>query len=251
MSSEDLLTIMSVLEGFLNPNKEIRTQSEAKFNELSKNLPALIFCLSKIANESQDKSIKTFSLIAIRKLLDFGTDDKIESKWNLFDNGYKEQIKTNLFTALITLTDNSLNNIICDTISMVAANIYDSEEKWDELVKYIFEVLSQSNNAELINSKPANFESAIFILRHLFNLISTELLKGRQIILTAFTNFFLTNNLTLRAKTTEAISDIINICEGKDRKHFKDFALKILETTLKCAEDPKQESNVIILPFQF
>jgi hypothetical protein len=127
---------------------------------------------------------------------------------------------------------------------MVAANIYDSEEKWDEIVKYIFDVLNQSSNLELVNTKPANFENAVFILRHLFNLISVELLKGTQIILTAFKNFFLTNNLSLRSKTIEAISDIINTCEGKDKKHFKNFALNILETTLKCAEDPKQESNV-------
>ncbi len=245
MSSEDLQIITSVLEGFLNPNKEIRTQSEAKFNELSKNLQALIFCLSKISVESVNKPIKTFALIAIRKLLDFGSDDKLESKWKTFENSYKDQIKANLYNTLITNTDYSLNSKVCDTISMVAANIYDCEEKWDEIVKYIFDVLSQSNNLELVNSNPANFENAVFILRHLFNLISTELLKGSQIILTAFKNFFSTNNLALRAKTTEAISDIISTCEGKDKKNFKGFALSILETTLKCAEDPKYESNVI------
>jgi len=251
MSSQDLQTLNLVLEGFLNPNKEIRTQSEAKFNELSKNLQAFIYCLSKIFNESQNKSIKTFALIAIRKLLDFGLEDNLESKWISFENSYKEEIKSNLYNSLLNNTDDSLNSKICDTISMVAANIYDSEEKWDEIVKYIFDVLSQSSNLELVNSKPANFENAVFILRHLFNLISTELLKGTQIILTAFKNFFLTNNFSLRAKTTEAISDIINTCEGKDKKLFKNFALSILETTLKCAEDPKQESNVNNILFNF
>lgn len=251
MSSEDLHNIHLMLEGFLNPNKEIRNESQQRFNEMSKNLQAFIFCLSKIILENQNKNVKMFALIAIRKLLEIGSEEKVESKWKNFENNYKESIKTNLYNILITNTDPSLNSKICDTISMVAANIYDSEEKWEEIVKYIFDVLNQSSNLELVNSNPTNFENAIFILRHLFDLISTELLKGSQIILNAFKHFFATNNLTLRTKTAEAISNIISSSEGKEKKNFKVFTLNILETTLKCSEDPKQESNVRFINYFF
>ena len=244
MSSEDLQFIHSTLEGFLNPNKEIRDQSQIKFNELSKNWQALIFCLTKILLESPNKQVRIFSLVAMRKLLDLSNLEKEDSKWKLFEPTYKSTIKTNLYNALISNTDPTMNSKICDTISVVAANIYDSEETWDELINYIFDVLKLSSNLEEINNNSSNFENALFMLKHLFPLINEELMKGLQIILSAFKNFFSTNNLSLRSKTVEAITEIILSSESKDKKTFKNFALNILETTLKCAEDPKAETYV-------
>ena len=45
MSAEELKIFENILEGFLNPTKEIKEQAQMKFNELSQNFPALIFCL--------------------------------------------------------------------------------------------------------------------------------------------------------------------------------------------------------------
>ena len=247
--STEIQLVHSILEGFLSHEKETRTKSQEKFNELSKNLQELILCLSKISCETQNKQVKLFSLVAIRKLLDIEGDKKSENKWKTFDEEYKNPIKTNLYNLLITNSDLALNNKIADTISMVAANIYSNKESWVELTNYIFEVLGQSSNSEELTNKPSLFENAVFISKHLFILIPNEMVKNLSVVVNAFGNFYKTTNLTLRAKTTETIANIVDSLTGKEKVLFKSMAMNILETTLKCAEDPKEESNVKIFIF--
>merc|ERR1712032_1788022 len=244
--STELQLVHSILEGFLSHDKEVRTKSQEKFNELTQKLQELILCLTQISCESQNKQVKLFSLVAIRKLLDIEGDKKIESKWKTFSEEFKNPIKSNLYKLLISNSDLTLNNKIADTISMVAANIYSNKENWVELINYIFEVYAQSSNLDDIANKSSLFENAVFISKHLFALVPEEMVKNLSAIVTAFTNFYKTDNLSLRAKTTETIANIVDSLSGKEKVQFKTMALNILETTLKCAENLKEESNLLI-----
>jgi hypothetical protein len=245
--STEINFVNSLIEGFFSHDKQIRTNSQEKFDELSKNLQELIFCLSKISCESQNKQIKLFSLVAIRKLLDIEGEKKLESKWKTFTNGFKNLIKSNLYKLLISNNDVFLNNKIADTVSMVAANIYSNKENWEELTKYILEVFSQSSNIEEISNKSFLFENAVNISKHLFILIPEEMVKNFKVISNALTNFFKTENLTLKAKTSETIASIVDYLSAKEKIQFKPMAINILETTLKCSENAKEESNVNFL----
>merc|ERR1712151_10957 len=216
INNTEIQLVHTILEGFLSHDKPTRTQSQEKFNELSQKLPELVFCLSQISNETQNKQIKLFALVAIRKLLDIEGNKKNESKWHLFSEEFKNLIKKNLYNLLITNTDLTLNNKIADTISMVAANIYSKNENWQELTNYIFEVLGESSNADNILNKPSLFENAVFISKHLFILIPNEMVKNISMIVSAFSNFFKTENLTLRAKTCETIASIVDHLSAKE-----------------------------------
>ena len=51
MSNEDISMVSNVLLGITNPNKDVRTNTENKLQELSNNLGALTYCLIEIASK--------------------------------------------------------------------------------------------------------------------------------------------------------------------------------------------------------
>ena len=75
MLNEDISMVCAVLLGFTNPDKEVRTKSMNKLQELSNNLGALTFCLidiaSKISTNDKEKIVKTTALAICRKILDY------------------------------------------------------------------------------------------------------------------------------------------------------------------------------------
>ena len=74
MSTEDISMVCEVLLGISNPDKEIRTNSVDKLQQLSNNLGALTYCLIEIASKTptndKEKIIKTTALVLCRKIVD-------------------------------------------------------------------------------------------------------------------------------------------------------------------------------------
>lgn len=89
MSAEELQIVENILEGFLNPQKEIRDQAQIKFNELSNNFPALIFCLSKAILEKSKLQNKTFACVALRKLVEIKASEIGNPKWEKIETSLK------------------------------------------------------------------------------------------------------------------------------------------------------------------
>ena len=109
MSSEDISMVCEVLLGISNPDKEIRTNSVNKLQELSNNLGALAFCLieiaSKTATNTREKTIQTTALVLCRKIV----DSKSIDDWKKIPENIKEGIKKNSLNLLNTETDPNQN----------------------------------------------------------------------------------------------------------------------------------------------
>jgi hypothetical protein len=71
MSNEDISMVCAVLLGFTNPDKEVRTKSMNKLQELSNNLGAITYCLvdiaSKTATNDNEKKSENNSLGSLQK----------------------------------------------------------------------------------------------------------------------------------------------------------------------------------------
>ena len=93
MSNEDISMVCDVLLGISNQDKNIRTNSVNKLQELSNNLGALTYCLieiaSKTATNDKEKIVKTTALVICRKII----DTKSYENWKSIDNDLKEKIK--------------------------------------------------------------------------------------------------------------------------------------------------------------
>lgn len=152
----------------------------------------------------------------------------------------KTSLKSDLLSVMITEKEKYVKVKICDAVSKLAENIYENEETWNELLNHIYTVLnSPFNENELLN-----IEAALQLLTAMFGYVCDEVMKGIQVLLANFKNYFKTNNNSLKAKTVQTLAEIISICDKKDIKHFRDFAFFMLETTLNCIDDIKEETNV-------
>lgn len=71
-----------------------------------------------------------------------------------------------------------------------------------------------------------------------------EFSKSTNIFIECFKKFFASDNVSLRTKTICCISEMISSTEKNHLKVFRPFSMSILETILKCADNPKEENNV-------
>jgi len=152
----------------------------------------------------------------------------------------KETIKLNLLTALVNNIDNSLNSKICDTICTVASSVYELEEKWDDLIKYLLNNFSANYDA----TTAKHIENSLNILSQIYLMNYDELSKSNNLFIECFKKYFTTNDLSLRNKTILCISEMIASTVKKNLKVYRGFSMSILETILKCADNPKEENNV-------
>ena len=214
-----------------------------KFNELTQNFPALVYCLSKLVSESQSLQSKTFACVALRKILEIKSNEIGNEKWKKMEENIKEQIKANLINALINNTEATLNNKICDTICGVSSCVYESDEKWDQLIQYVVTNFS----VELTPQTLIATENSLSILAQIYFVCNEELQKHSELFVNGFKKYFLTDNLNLKTRTISCISEIFASCEKKQLKVYRQFSMNILEVILKCAENVKEESNVSLL----
>ena len=191
------------------------------------------------------KNIKTLAAVLIRKFLEL--KDASKQVWSKMTNEFKVSIKTNVLKAIINEQERSVKFNFCDTIAQVAENIYDADdedqtEEFNDLIEYLFGIFSQNNINE---SHTLEIEAALVILAKVFGFIYNKLNNKMDVLVNAFRMYFKSNNMNLRTKSTEAVTEILALVSKKDAKKFKEFMFYILETCLKCMENPKEESNVI------
>jgi len=169
-----------------------------------------------------------------------------ENVWATMNKDFKIQIKTNTLKAIINEKERSVKFNFCDTIAKIAENIYDAEddddnEEFNDLISYLFSVFTQTS---INDNNSLEIEAALVTLSKVFGFIYDKLKEKIDILVNAFRMYFKSNNMNLRTKCTEAMTEIFCIVKKKDAKKFKEFMFYILETSLKCMENPKEETNV-------
>jgi hypothetical protein len=241
MSSEEINYVVSVINGILNPNNETRKLFVGKLDELRQNTPALFFCLVKIlengvaGNEAEVKQTKTVAAVLARKLIFITDDSLINEHWVKMAAELKAGVKTSLLSTFINEKDQSIRIKICDLIVAVASNVYESDDKWNELLQVLMQILTLNSGADL-----NQLESALLILAGIFGYVYDDMIQHLEMLLTSFRAYLSSDDLTLRTRTARSLSEIITYCEKSQLKHFHEFIFPILETTLKCLEASKQ-----------
>jgi hypothetical protein len=185
----------------------------------------------------------TYSSVLLRKLLEVKENELVNPVWNSMDPGVRNAVRDCSLGALQKINDRSLKLKLSDLIATVCENTYEKEEEWKELLQFIFNGLNADLSAENIPS----IECAVYILSKIFGFVYDELTKGIELYITAFTKYFTSDNLSLRTKTVQAITEILCVVRKKDSRKFKDLIFYVLETTLKTLEQGlNQENNLKI-----
>ena len=175
----------------------------------------------------------------LRKLLEIKEDEIVNPVWKAADGAIKDAVKKNTLAALINANDKSFKLKLSDVVIAICENTYENEEEWLSLLEYIVAGFGSELNPQNL----LHIESSVYILSKIFGMVYEEMTKGIDVYVKAFTNYFTSDNLSLKTKTVQAIGEILCIVRKKDSKKFKDFMFYILETTLKCFEKGITEEN--------
>ena len=161
MTSQDLNMVTKILLGITNPDKNIRTESVNKLQELRKNLGALTFCLLQITqiysnkinnnnininnnNKNEDQIIITSALVICRKILDINDT----TPWNNINENLKNEIKLKSLELFINEKNESQKIKIGDVITQIIDKISDNDEDWEDFKKLSLTLLNLDPNDE-------------------------------------------------------------------------------------------------------
>ena len=232
MSNEDISMVCEVLLGITNPNKEIRTNSVNKLQELSNNLGALTYCLIEIASKpainEKEKIVKTTALVIGRKIL---YTQKYEN-WKKIDTQLKDKIKIKILNLLNSETDPSQNSKICDFIIVIMEKVLECEEDWPDLFSLVLTIYNYDPND---NSKIIQIRTLLKLLAggtgYMYGKISEIYDK-----LIPFLERLLDSNIDMKIKAlaAEFICELISFCEEKEIMLFREAIKKIIDNIYKC-----------------
>ena len=238
MSTQDISMVCDVLLGISNPNKEIRTNSVNKLQELSNNLGALTFCLieiaSKTATNPNEKTIKTTALILGRKIVETKSSDD----WKTISDDIKTGIKTKSFTLLNSEVDPYLNSRICDLIQAIMVKILDCEEEWPEIKNLAFSIINFDPSD---NSKAIQIRTLIKLLTSGVGYMYEEIQEKYNVLIPYLEKLF-DSDIDMKVKTCAAdlVNELISFCDNDEKndelKYFKEIVKKILNNIYKCSQ---------------
>jgi hypothetical protein len=248
MSLEDIKLVAEVLNGILNPNNEIRKEAEKKLTELRQNTPVLLYSLIVVIKgntppltlEIPDQNIKTIATVLLRKILEIKDHELMNPHWEKMSIEQRQQIKALLLEVLVNEKNNVLRSKIVDAINQVAENVFENEEKWDELILLTLNLIGM----ELTDDNVPSIECGLNLLAGSFSFVYDDYLPKLEALVTVFRNFYKTNSISLKTRTTRTISEMIAYCDKKETKMLTEFIFNIMETTLQCVNDTKSETHL-------
>lgn len=177
----------------------------------------------------------------VRKLLEIKDYELVNMHWAKMSLEQKEQIKHICLAIFVSEADKSIKTNVSDIINEVANNVYESNEKWDELVSLIL----TSFSLDLNNENLPVIEGALNLLAGIFGFVYDQVTLHMTAITDTFRRYFQTGVLSLKTRTARTVAEMISMADKKESAMLKEFIMNILETTLKCFEDEKEENNVI------
>ena len=233
--------VSNILLGISNPNKEIRTNSINKLQELSNNLGALTFCLieiaSKTSNDSNEKTIKTTALILGRKIV----ETKSKEDWKNIPNDIKESIKSKAFILLNSEIDPYLNSKICDLIQALMVKILDCDEEWPQIKSLAFSIINFDPSD---NSKMIQIRTLIKLLTCGVGSMYVDIQEKYNVLIPYLEKLF-DSDIDIKVKVCAAdlVNELISFCdtdeeneENSELKYFKELIKKILNNIYQCSQ---------------
>ena len=241
--------ITEILLGITNPDKNIRTNSINKLQELKNNLGALIYCLLEIVQNksnsininnnnsnynNKDKVIKTSALVICRKILD--TIDFKE--WKNINEDIKNKIKYKSLEIYLNEKEESQKIKIGDIITQIIDKVSDNDEKWDDFEKLCLSIISLNPNDE---NNFIQINSLLKLISNGCGFLNDVIKNNLSNFISYFHLIFQNNNLKLKSCLTNLISELISFFEKEEIKLLEPFLFNILQATLDCFNNNEEE----------
>lgn len=255
-NTNNLNQVIEVLSGILNPDNTIRKQAEKVLDQLRANPKDLIYCLlvTTLSNhlltliDHDSSQIQLVAAVLLRKLLEIKDTEMVNPIWKSMTTEEKEQLKSMAIQSF-NKANKSKNqrNKECEVLNQMAENVYESSETWEELTKLIHFGLS----LEVLPENVDQIEFSLNLLCGISGYIYDDIAQDLVNFLVLMKKFITGQSMDVRVKTIKLLAELVSYSDKKEKNLYKEFIFNILETTLECLKNAKEENNVRISFFNF
>ena len=235
----DKTHLLQYLEAMLNPDNNIRNQSETLLlNTAAQNTDVFVSLILEIIGDANcSTSIRNSGCIVLKKVLTVFDSDTIKG-FKLLSDPAKEHFQRTILLLLSRESTNSIRDQISDLISDVASSVIldDSippNQKWTSLAQHLFELFSTNNEQSIL---------AVFrIFDGLFSNVSNHFTGLSANFLKLFEAGFNHQSSTVNISCLECLSSLIQTVKAKDLRIYKQLGENILRTCLKILNTKDEE----------
>ncbi len=194
-----------------------------------------------IQTDLQNNQTKLIASVLISNILRIKDHEMSNAHWEKLSKEDREAIRKMCIEILESEKDKKLKMKLCNLVHIIFDNSYETSEPFDGVLEYIYKNLPKEINEENLS----DIETAMELLSANFTYLDSEFMKVINDFIENFKMFFNTNILSLKTKTVKTISEIITYCDSDKLDSFKDFVIKILETTLRALENCDKDENEV------
>jgi hypothetical protein len=176
----------------------------------------------------------------------------VNNNWRLITKENKKDIQDISMNMLLNEKDKKMKTQYCNIVSQIFINISEMNEEFAEENKiddidefsHVFEYITKFLLGEINEENLLNIECSLKLLGQNFPDLGDDFEEKKDLFIQSFRNFFKTVSISLKTKTARCVSEIISYEKSDVIKGYTEFLLPIMETTLRCFDDPKEEDNV-------
>ncbi|KAG5470619.1 hypothetical protein LSCM1_01865 [Leishmania martiniquensis] len=129
--------LIMLLNGLRSADNQERKSAEEHYNSMVASNPVWMMCaLAEISATSQDTSVRTMSVVLLRKLFNANL-----SPYAASDAATRALVKAHMITLLNTAFQGGLRSPAAACISAVAVQVYQEKEEWSELWTSVITIL--------------------------------------------------------------------------------------------------------------
>ncbi|KAG0205651.1 hypothetical protein BGX28_002767 [Mortierella sp. GBA30] len=199
LPQEVLQQLLHVLTDLVSTDNAIRSAAEEQLNQewMVKKPDALLDGLAFLCRNSDEADLRSFAAVLTRRIafknIPSGTPAVDVTLWSMVQDETRLAMKTQFLAALLSETNRTVRNKVCDTVAEVArASTSSVEQTWKELLPVLLECIS---------TKPELRESAFRIIASVPSLISDQPVDHLN---TMFEKNLQDENILTRLATTKA-----------------------------------------------
>jgi hypothetical protein len=160
---------------------------------------------------------------------DISNQDNNSNLWKRLSTEAKEFVKLELLKAISECADKNVIHKVCNLLIEIGGTIYEQENfVWQDLLNILFQFV---NCAEVIK-----VDAALQIFNGLFGYLMDHLVKFKNDLMGIFAKTLQHESLDINLAALQAVSNFLQIVEGKDAKDFIQLLPLMVGVVIKALE---------------
>ena len=195
----------------------------------------MLINLLYIANFGSD--VKSLASVILRRNIsntatdsqDISNQDNNSNLWKRLSVDAQNFVKTELLKVLNECKDKTIIHKVCNLVIEVGGTLYEQDEFiWQDLLNLLFVFVNSVEDIQV--------DAALQIFNGLFSYLMDHLVKYKDDLLGIFSKTLQHQSLDINLAALQAVSNFLQIAEGKDARGFVDLLGLMANVALKAMQ---------------